>query len=229
MINHNEKVSILISIYNGEPYIKKSLKSILEQSYKNIEVLIIDDGSTDQTFKICKSYQDKDSRIKLFRNETNAGLTKSLNILLENTTTKYIARHDIDDISNKDRIEKQYRHLRENKLDMVYARATIKNSKKIIPRFSYYAPLKVIVKFKNPFIHGTMFSKKEVLENINNYDERFVYSQDYKLITDILGNGNKVQIMKNVLYNLNMENNISTKHKKEQKYFADCVRKNLVP
>ena len=80
MINHNEKVSVLISIYNGEPYIKKSLKSILEQSYKNIEVLIIDDGSTDQTSKICKSYQDNDSRIKLFRNETNIGLTKSLNI-----------------------------------------------------------------------------------------------------------------------------------------------------
>ena len=71
MIKNNEKVSILISIYNGEPYIKKSLQSILEQSYKNIEVLIIDDGSADQTFKICKSYQDKDNRIKLFKNETN--------------------------------------------------------------------------------------------------------------------------------------------------------------
>ena len=229
MIKNNEKVSILISIYNGEPYIKKSLQSILEQSYKNIEVLIIDDGSADQTFKICKSYQDKDNRIKLFKNETNIGLTKSLNILLENTTAKYIARHDIDDISNKDRIEKQHRYLIENKLDMVYARGAIKNSKKIIPGFSYYIPHKIIVKFKNPFIHGTMFSKKEVLENINNYDERFLYSQDYKLITDILKNGNKVQIMKNVLYNLNMENNISIKHKKEQKYFADCVRKNIAP
>ena len=74
-------VSILISIHNGESTLRKSIYSILNQTYKNIEVLIIDDGSEDQTYKILEEISKTDNRIKLFKNKENIGLTKSLNLL----------------------------------------------------------------------------------------------------------------------------------------------------
>ena len=103
------------------------------------------------------------------------------------------------------------------------------DSKKVIPNYSYYLPLKQIIKYKNPFIHGTLLIKKDVLDKIGGYDHRFRYSQDYKLMTDLLNYGYKVSMIKEPLYYLNMNNNISNKYKKEQKYYADCVRNNLDP
>ena len=88
------------------------------------------------------------------------------------------------------------------------------DSKKVIPNYSYYLPLKQIIKYKNPFIHGTLLIKKEVLDEIGGYDNRFRYSQDYKLMTDLLNSGYKALMIKEPLYYLNMNNNISNNYKK---------------
>ena len=80
-------ISVLLSVYNDDENIKKSIDSILSQSYKNIELLVIDDGSTDHTNEILNSI--KDTRLKIFRNEENLGLTKCLNILIKNHKDKY--------------------------------------------------------------------------------------------------------------------------------------------
>tara|TARA_B100001996_G_C18478354_1_gene522790 strand:- start:531 stop:788 length:258 start_codon:yes stop_codon:yes gene_type:complete len=85
------------------------------------------------------------------------------------------------------------------------------------------------MKFKNPFIHGTLLIKKKVLNDLGNYDEKFIYSQDYKLFFDFLNSGYKIKNLNKILYYLNMENNISTNFSSEQKYYADCVRKNISP
>ena len=71
--------------------------------------------------------------------------------------------------------------------------------------------------------------KKENLIDVNCYDEEFFYAQDYKLIYDLLENKSKISIMKDPLYNLNMKNNISSKYKEKQKYYANCVRKKISP
>ena len=85
------------------------------------------------------------------------------------------------------------------------------------------------MKIKNPFIHGTLVIKKEVIQKIGMYDERFYYSQDYKLMSDFLSKGYKVKILKEPLYYLNMKGNISVKNKVEQNYYAECVRKDINP
>ena len=71
--------------------------------------------------------------------------------------------------------------------------------------------------------------KSNVLKSLGSYDENFYYSQDYKLMKDFIKNGYKIKILKRVLYQLNMEKNISEIYKKEQEYFASCVRKNINP
>ena len=92
-------VSILISVYNSEHTIENSVDSIINQTYNNLEILILNDGSTDNTSKILEKISLKDDRVKLFSNKENLGLTKSLNGLIKHSTNNIIARHDADDIS----------------------------------------------------------------------------------------------------------------------------------
>lgn len=222
-------VSFIMSAYNSEETISKSIESMLNQTYENIEILIVDDCSDDNTYKICENYSRINENIFLFRNNKNIGLTKSLNKLLNHSKGTYIARQDADDTSMPERIEKQFEFIKSNRLDGCSARSNIIGHRGVIPGLSYYFPIKLIMKYKNPFIHGTLFIKKSVLSDLGGYDERFIYSQDYKLMSDILQKGYRLSIIKTPLYNLNFSNNISTKFKKEQQYYANCVKRNIDP
>ena len=108
----NPKVSIIMSVYNGEKYLKEAIDSMIRQTFKDFEFIIINDGSTDQSLNIIKSY--KDPRIILISRE-NRGLTESLNEGIKKAKGDYIARMDADDISKKDRLQKQIRFLSHNK------------------------------------------------------------------------------------------------------------------
>ncbi len=222
-------VSFIMSTYNSEDTVSKSIDSMLNQTYENIEILIVDDSSNDNTYKICENYSRTNDNIFLFRNNKNIGLTKSLNKLLKHSKGAYIARQDADDTSMPERIQKQFEFIKSNKLDGCSARSNIIGHRRVIPGLSYFFPIKLIMKYKNPFIHGTLFIKKTVLSDLGGYDERFIYSQDYKLMSDILQKGYRVSIIKTPLYNLNFSNNISTKFKKEQQYYANCVKRNIDP
>ena len=216
-------ISVLLSVYNDDENIKKSIDSILSQSYKNIELLVIDDGSTDKTYEILNGI--KDSRLKIFRNKDNLGLTKCLNILIKKSQGQILARQDSDDISLPTRLEVQYNTLHKFELDACTTRAFIKNTKKSIPRFSHLLPVNLVIKYKNPFIHGTLMVRKNTVLNIGMYDENIKYAQDYKLFLELLKKNYKIKILKSKLYVLNMENNISTLKKEEQEYFFKKIQK----
>ena len=222
-------VSVLLPVLNGEKYIQKAAFSILNQSYKELELLIIDDGSTDNSYQMCMKISDHDKRVKVFKNQNNLGLTKSLNLLINESSGKYLARQDSDDWSEETRLEKQLNYLKSEKIDVVYARSIRSDTQNIFPSLSYYLPLNFVIKYKNPLIHGTMFAKKNIIEKVGCYDENFIYSQDYKLAYDLINSGFKLRIMRNVLYNSNFINNISTNKKKEQEYYANCVRRGIIP
>ena len=222
-------VSILMSVRNGEQTVEKSIKSILNQSYDYFEFLIVDDCSTDSTLGKLKILEKQDSRINIFTNSENIGLTKSLNKLIKNTKGELIARQDADDYSNPERIYAQVKYLLKNNLDAVTSRALIIGSAKKIPGLSYYIPAKLLMKFKNPFIHGSLIIKKQVLNDLGLYDENFYFAQDYKLYLDLLNNGYSIKAINKPLYNLNTINNISSNNKDEQKYYFNCARKKIVP
>jgi len=224
----NNKISVLLSTYNNEKTIKLSIGSILDQTYKNFELLIIDDGSEDNTLQICKSFSD--SRIKLFKNDSNIGLTKSLNKFTQYATGKYLARQDGDDISLNNRLQKQIAVFNKfDNLDIVTSRAYVKNSNRIIPKYRNYISYKILINYLNPFIHGTLMIKNDSFIKLNRYNENFIYAQDYKLFYDAIKLNMKIKVISEPIYILNLENNISSNKKEDQQYYANCVRKNLLP
>lgn len=222
-------ISVLLPVYNCEQYVEKAIQSILDQTYTNFELLIIDDYSNDNSGEIINNFTKFDDRVSVIRNDDNLGITKSLNKLLSLAKGEFIARQDADDISQKERFHLQLDFLQKKNLDVVYTRSKRIDNRKIIPGFSFYFPQRIVVRYKNPFIHGTLFAKKNVINNLGGYDERFIYSQDYKLVTDLLDQGCNIKIMRDVLYSSNFTGNISSINKEQQKYYADCVKKNIPP
>lgn len=103
------KVSVIIPLYKAEEYIAETLESVLNQTYRNIEIIIVDDCGNDNSVNIVRQYQD--SRIKMFHNKTNQGIAYSRNRALANCTGEYIALLDDDDIALESRIEKQIAYL----------------------------------------------------------------------------------------------------------------------
>ena len=100
------KVSVVMSVHNGSHYLHEAVESILNQTFTDFEFITIDDFSTDSSWEILTKYADQDQRIKLFKNEENLGLTKSLNKGLKLAQGDYIARQDADDVSLPERFEK---------------------------------------------------------------------------------------------------------------------------
>lgn len=173
------KISVVMSVYNGERYLKQSIDSVLLQTYSNFEFIIINDGSTDSSLDIINSYQDK--RIVLISRE-NKGLIYSLNQAFAIATGEYIARQDADDISEPDRFIKQIEYIRNQKLDFLGSSAVMIDEhgnfmKKIIkPELisdSYFYKA-------NPFIHGSVMFKRSILDEISLwYNQDMLYMEDY--------------------------------------------------
>ncbi len=222
-------ISVIMSSYDSEETIEKSILSILKQDYKNIEFLIVDDCSNDSTLSIMKRLREDDKRIKIVENKKNIGLTKSLNKLLKISNGKYIARQDSDDVSLPHRLTTQINFIKKTNFEVVTSRAIIKDTGKKIPKYSYLFPNNLVMKYKNPFIHGTLFVDKNVFEEVGGYDENFYFAQDYKFYKDCYNYGKKIIILNEVLYELNNKNNLSNKHKKDQEYYFNCARKNIIP
>ena len=146
-------ISVLLPVFNAEEDINIAIQSILNQSYKDLELLIIDDGSTDNSYQICMNISEQDNRVKVFRNHNNLGLTKSLNLLINESNGKYLARQDADDWSEETRFEKQLKFMNDENIDVVYARSVRNDTQNIFPRLSYYLPLNFVLRYKNPLIH----------------------------------------------------------------------------
>lgn len=224
-----KNISVILSVFNGENHVANSIESILNQTHENFELLILDDASTDNTYKIMKSYANKDTRMNLYKNSSNIGLTKCLNFLISKSNFDYIARQDADDLSLTERFSNQIKAFEFGDYDAVTTRAIIREENSFTPNYSYYIPRKIIMKIKNPFIHGSLMIKKNVLQKLGNYNENFYYAQDYKLMNDLIKKNYKTKILKEPLYVLNQKNNISTNFKNSQEYFANCVKKNIDP
>ena len=104
-------VSIIITAYNEEQYISDAMASMLAQTYRNIEVIVVDDGSTDATYKILKQYRAIDKRVKIIRAPKNVGPSMASNMAMKIARGTYIARMDADDTAVRERIEKQVAYL----------------------------------------------------------------------------------------------------------------------
>lgn len=116
----NPEISIIMSVYNNERYLKEAIKSALNQTFHNIEIIFINDGSTDNSLKIARKLRGKDSRIHIFSNKKNIGKARAINRFIKKIKGAYVAFLDGDDILKKDRLQKQLRFMKKNKLDVSY-------------------------------------------------------------------------------------------------------------
>lgn len=170
-------VSILMPVYNAEKYVTKALESVLAQSYGNIEVLVVDDASTDNTKSILDSIRD--NRIKYYTNEKNHGYLKSCNLLFKQARGKYITFQDADDISEPHRIAMLVEKIKSASVDICGSNVNyIDKNGKIIGRSSYPcsdADIKkrLIDNSYFPFCGSSVMIKSEILNSIGYYREFF--------------------------------------------------------
>ena len=178
-------ISVVMSVYNGEKYLRQSIDSIINQSFSDYEFIIINDGSIDNTQRILEEYAKKDSRIRII-NHNNIGLTKSLNIGINNATSDLIARQDADDISLINRLALQY-DLMQSSNDTVLCGSNGINRYEPSGR-EISIPSKISndnihekLFFKNPFAHTSVIFRKNVFNEAGGYNEKFTRSQDFEL------------------------------------------------
>lgn len=167
-----EKVSIIMGIYNCEDTLSEAIDSIINQSYQNWEFIICDDGSTDKTYEIAKSYEEKyPDKIIILRNKENMRLAASLNRCLGVATGKYVARMDADDISLPERLEKEVDYLEKHPdCDCVGTGRIIfdENGREYV-RISNEIPKKENMLLGVPFAHPTIMMRKRVYDILGGY------------------------------------------------------------
>lgn len=172
-IPHLPLVSILLPVYNCEKYLASSVESILNQSFSDFELIIVNDGSTDNTLQIIKTFTDH--RIVLV-DQMNQGLAKALNNGIKLSRGKYIARQDADDLSYKERLLKQVNYLDTHAhVGLVGTWARIVNEEgSDTGRTHLHATencsLKFDLCFDNPFVHSSVMFRREVIEQVGVYD-----------------------------------------------------------
>ena len=186
--NHVNKpeISVLMSVYNGEPFLRKSIESILSQTFTNFEFILIDDCSSDNSSSIIEYYAQKDDRIKYIQNPKRFQLTRSLNVGLEIANGKYIARQDADDISLPNRLQSQLKFMKTNiKVGVLGTSAEYIDEKDETILISRRPTNKTFLKWKllfgNPLIHSSIMFNSELVRSLGGYNPKFIRSQDYEL------------------------------------------------
>ena len=203
-MNNKPCVSVVMSVYNGEKYLRESIESILNQTFRNFEFIIIDDGSKDNSLKIVNEYKSKDERLILIQNEKNIGLPTSLNKGIKIAKGKYIARQDADDISVNYRLEIQHNHMEKypnidilgsdnysiDVEDYIFSETTVDmfNVKKMLLSENYL------------FAHGSVIIRRDVFDDVGLYNQSFYYNQDLEYWMRCYLKGKRIERMSDLLY-----------------------------
>lgn len=220
-------------VYNGETYLRETLDSILAQTFPDFEAVIIDDCSTDGSLVIMREYARKDSRVKVFHNETNVGLTKSLNKAIGLSSGIYVARLDAGDTSEKDRFAKQVAFLNNHPdYGLVGSWATIidERSEKIgqMAWNETDADIRKALIKHNPIIHSSIMIRRSVLEKIGGYNEAWKYAQDYELYFQIIKYSKVANLPEFLISYRAMSGSITLRKNKRQAFLAIRSRWNAV-
>ena len=174
----NELITVIINVYNGEKYIKKCLDCVINQTYQNIEILIVNDGSNDNTLNIIKEYKDK--RIRII-NQKNKGLSLSRNVGIDNAKGKYLFFIDVDDYMDIDTIEYLYNLLKKYNTEIstcetriIYNNEIKNNKEEKISVESNIDMVKRVLLSNNR--HGAIWNKliKKELFNNNKFEDRII-------------------------------------------------------
>ena len=226
----NPLVTVLMPVYNGEKYLKEAVESILNQTFRDFEFLIIDDGSTDKSAEIIKSFND--TRIRLESNGTNLGLIKTLNNGLEMAKGKYIARMDCDDISLPKRLSVQVNFMeKHSEIGVCGSWVKIIGLKQeFINKYPQnHEEARAYLLFNTPLAHPSVIVRKEVMEKHNlEYDENYKHAEDYELWSRIIDYTKISNIPKVLLHYRMHHESVSKKNSSEQAEISNKIRSKLL-
>lgn len=180
------KVSINIAVFNGERFLQECLESILHQTMRDFEIVIVDDGSNDRTPEILAEYHQKDQRIKVYTNTKNEGIAFSRNRALSESSSKYIAVMDADDIALPNRLQLQTDFL-DDKQDFALVGGgaeiiDVENNvigKIVASQGTGF--LKWLLLFRNPFVHSSIMFRRATISSFGGYNPQYQVAQDYDL------------------------------------------------
>lgn len=220
------RVSVLLNVYNDEKYLAQCIESVLNQSYKDFELVVVNDGSTDGTLDIVQRYLAQDERIVLLDLKTNVGRARAINTALKHARGEFNAKLDSDDYFYPDKLRKQVAYLDEHEdcflvacgVDMVD-----ENSKRLLT----VRPLKTEKAIagrllsKNTLFHSTILFRNAGIK----YRDKFLYAQDYDLYLQILARGEKIEALQEVLAGYRVQtSSVSFTKMGHQKLFANKAR-----
>lgn len=177
---NNPMVSVVMTVYNNSEFLKEAIDSILKQTYKNFEFIIVNDGSTEKNvYEILNNLDD--NRVKIYH-KTNSGVTHSLNLAIGVSKGSYIIRQDADDYSDKNRISFLVNHFQSSNAKMLCSVAEIIDSNsEVCNRSEYISNVNNELEYSNPIIHGSVAFSRDLLEKIGLYDDKFVICQSYEM------------------------------------------------
>lgn len=199
-------VSVIIACYNAEKYINLCLEALINQTYRNLEILICDDCSTDNSYKILLGWLNKDERIVLLRNETNLHAAATRNKCIEKSHGAYLMIQDVDDVSSYDRTEKLVEAIQETGIDFVStSMLPFKETPQKTGRVMSYGipyPQKKHFLWNLPFFHPTTIFTRECIEAVNGYRvaKETRRGQDYDMFMRLYAKGYKGKNLEEPLY-----------------------------
>ena len=221
------KVSVIMPVYNTkEEYLREAIESVLNQTFSDFELLIVNDGSENYIEKIIKSYSDK--RIHYYRLKHHQGTSAARNLALSKATGKYIALMDSDDVSYSTRFEKQVAYFREHpKIGCLGSRMDVIGNDKdkiVFSKVSGHEAIEAFLIFEGcAFCHSTVMVRKEILDKYNiRYKSQYVPAEDYAFWLDLVGKTRFV-IMEEALLSYRFHHdNIS--HRQHQRQMECCAQ-----
>ena len=227
-----KKISIVIPIYNSERYLKRCIDSIVNQTYKNLEIILINDGSTDDSIKIIKNYQKKDNRIRII-DKSNTGVSDSRNMGIEMATGDFISFVDSDDTLDIHFFEHAIRFFDEEKVDIVCTNFNYDISGKIKQNKSFHSKKVLNYLALNPesrYYVTTVWAKifkSEIVKNIK-FDRNIYYSEDTLFYTESALQANYIYFLNEYLYNYYINNQGAMKNKDLKKYSTDLLARKKI-
>ncbi len=222
------RVSVILPAYNSEKYIDESINSILNQTFTDFELIILNDGSTDKTPEIIQKYADSDKRIIFVNNRENRGLIAVLNQGLDMARGEYIARMDSDDISLPERFDKQVKYLDQNP-DVGVLGTKIQGFGVIDAAGIQIPVVTAIDMLKDNYIaHPSVMVRKSIIDKYNlRYNPDYIHCEDMELWSRMIFLTKIHNIMEILLMYRITGNNISTQNWNHQKTMSTKIRNDL--
>lgn len=186
-IDRNSKTSVtfIMSVFNEEHRLSIAIESILKQSYQSWLLILINDGSTDNSQRVINHYVENDKRITCIINKSKKGLAYSLNKAIEICNSEYIARMDADDLAFQNRLEVQLDFLKDHpEVDVLGTGAEViyaNNLKSIILKPKTHNSISRSIEKINPFFHSSVIMRRSFIESMGGYDNKCLRAQDYDL------------------------------------------------